>query len=121
MPHKLFIVAGMHRSGTSLLARMLEVYDIRLPGELVGPAEDNQKGFFEDRAIVELNDELLRVLDLRWDSMHGFFLDKASFSHPKFNHLKKQANDLLVERIALDTDWAFKDPRISRLTGFWGL
>ena len=119
MAHKLFIVAGMHRSGTSLFARMLEVYGIRLPGELVGPAEDNQKGFFEDRAIIKLNDELLRVLDLRWDSMHGFFLDKASFSHPKFNHLKKQANDLLGERVALDTDWAFKDPRISRLTGFW--
>ena len=119
MPHKLFIVAGMHRSGTSLIARMLEVCGIRLPGELVGPAEDNQKGFFEDRAIVKINDELLRVLGVRWDSMDGFFLDKASFSHPKFNHLKRKAKDLLVERVALDTDWAFKDPRISRLTGFW--
>ena len=77
MPHKLFIVAGMHRSGTSLIARMLEVCGIRLPGELVGPAEDNQKGFFEDRAIVKINDELLRVLGVRWDSMDGFFLDKA--------------------------------------------
>ena len=119
MPKTLYIVTGMHRSGTSLIARMLQVYGIALPGELAGPALDNEKGFFEDTAIVELNDQLLRAASLEWDSLHGFFLAPSAFSHPRFNHLKKQAEDLLVERVALDRDWAFKDPRVSRLMGFW--
>jgi GT2 family glycosyltransferase len=119
MSHTLYIVTGMHRSGTSLVARMLEVYGITIPGELVGPAPDNEKGFFEDKAIVSLNDELLRALDLRWDSLHGFFLKPSEFSHPRFSPFKKRAEELIRARVSLDEDWAFKDPRISRLGGFW--
>ncbi len=119
MTNTLYIVAGMHRSGTSLVAKMMEVFGVTLPGELVGPAEDNAKGFFEDRAFVELNDQVLTTLGLQWDSLHGFFLEPADFNSPRLNHLKKKAKDLLADRAALDNDWAVKDPRMCRLAGFW--
>ena len=48
MKQTLYIVTGMHRSGTSAVARMLQVFGIGLPGDLKGPAADNEKGFFED-------------------------------------------------------------------------
>lgn len=119
MPKSLTIVAGMHRSGTSLVARMLQAYGVQLPGELVGPAADNPTGFFEDRAIVGLNDEILVTLGYRWDSLDGFFLTTDDFNGPEFDELKSRAEALLAERVGLDAHWAFKDPRISRLMGFW--
>ncbi|MDG1231124.1 MAG: glycosyltransferase [Pseudomonadales bacterium] len=119
MSHTLYIVSGMHRSGTSAVARMLEVYGVSLPGDLVAPAADNQKGFFEDRSIVELNTEILEKLGLRWDSLDGFFLRRPDFSSPKFNQLKHRARRLLEIRVAEEKEWAFKDPRICRLLCFW--
>ncbi len=119
MSHTLYIVSGMHRSGTSVAARMLEVYGVSLPGDLVASAADNQKGFFEDRSIVELNTEILEKLGLRWDSLDGFFLRRSDFSSPKFNQLKHRARRLLEIRVAEEKEWAFKDPRICRLLYFW--
>ncbi len=119
MDNTLYIVSGMHRSGTSAIIRMLEVYGISIPGELVDPAADNEKGFFEDRAFIALNDQILEKQGLTWDSLNGFFLSQSDFSHPRFNHLKKKARGLLEDRAAAGLDWAFKDPRICRLTGFW--
>ena len=119
MDNTLYIVSGMHRSGTSAITRMLEVYGISIPGELIGPAADNEKGFFEDRAFSALNNQILEKQGLTWDSLNGFFLSQSDFSHPRFNHLKKKARGLLEDRAAAGLDWAFKDPRICRLTGFW--
>ena len=119
MAQNLYIVAGMHRSGTSLMAKMLEVFGIVLPGDLVGPAADNEKGFFEDRAIIALNDEVMFELGLRWDSLSGFFLGPEDFSSPRFDVLKDRARSLVRERGMQHEHWGFKDPRFSRLTGFW--
>ncbi len=119
MAHTLYIVAGMHRTGTSLAARMLEVFNISLPGELVGPAADNEKGFFEDREIVSINDELFHLLGLRWDSLHGFGLQAGDFDAAVYDRVKAKAESLLAERHGQATNWGFKDPRVSRLCGFW--
>ena len=114
-----YIVLGMHRSGTSAIARMLRIYGISLPGELLGPAADNEKGFFEDKYLVDLNTQILTKQGLEWDSLTGFFLDPNDFSSPKFNQLKKRARNFLEERAKQKQDWGFKDPRLSRLLGFW--
>ncbi|MFT7221203.1 MAG: GT2 family glycosyltransferase [Candidatus Azotimanducaceae bacterium] len=119
MAQNLTIVAGMHRSGTSLMAKMLEVFGIVLPGDIVGPAVDNEKGFFEDRGIIALNDEVMFELGLRWDSLSGFFLGPEDFSSPRFDVLKDRARSIVRERELQHEHWAFKDPRFSRLTGFW--
>ncbi len=119
MAKQLYIVTGMHRSGTSLVTKMLEVFDIEIPGDLVGPAADNETGFWEDALIVSWNDEILNKLGLTWDSLDGFFQDPASFKHPRFNALKSRAKKLLEQRFTEFDRWAFKDPRVSRLHGFW--
>ncbi len=119
MSHDLYIVTGMHRTGTSLVAHMLEVYGISLPGELVEAAPDNEKGFFEDKAFVALNDELLDFMGLNWSSLSGFGLTEGDFNSPRFNHLKSKASALLEERHAAGVSWAFKDPRVARLWPFW--
>ena len=119
MKSALYIVTGMHRSGTSLMTRMLEAFDIALPGDLVGPAPDNEKGFFEDRDVISINDDILGTLELQWDSLDGFFLQREDFSSPKFNALKHRAGSLLRARKNEYQRWAFKDSRICRLNAFW--
>ncbi|MDA1300128.1 MAG: glycosyltransferase [Proteobacteria bacterium] len=119
MAKQLYIVTGMHRGGTSLVTKMLEVFDIEIPGDLVGPAKDNETGFWEDSLIVSWNDEILNRLGLTWDSLDGFFLGPEAFKHPGFNALKSRAKKLLEQRFSVHDRWAFKDPRVSRLHGFW--
>lgn len=54
-----FIVLGMHRSGTSMLAGLMKMglgYETGKP--LIGGAFDNEKGFFELIAAVYQNDEV---------------------------------------------------------------
>ena len=119
MKQTLYIVTGMHRSGTSAVARMLQVFGIGLPGDLKGPAADNERGFFEDKTIVDLNNEILKTLELNWDSLDGFFLSEMHFSGHAFNPLRRRARDLLSKRLIDQEDWAFKDPRLCRLMNFW--
>jgi len=55
------IVVGMHRSGTSALASAIEAFGFSTgqPTGLLAPDEHNRRGYFEQRAIVDLNDEIL--------------------------------------------------------------
>lgn len=62
-----FIVLGMHRSGTSMLAGLLhQSAGYAVGGPLIGSAFDNEKGFFERVDIVLQNDEFLSAQDMSW-------------------------------------------------------
>ena len=54
------IVLGMHRSGTSALARVLNLLGVDLGTNLLPAAEDNETGFWEHRDLVLVNEEVLR-------------------------------------------------------------
>src|SRR6185295_14229625 len=62
-------VTGMHRSGTSVVAGALALLGASLgePSRLLKAGADNPKGYFEIRAVVELDDELLAHLGGAWD------------------------------------------------------
>ena len=66
------IVAGMHRSGTSALTRMLGNLGCRLPNTLLEPNEFNASGYWESREITELNDEILKSAGSSWDDWEAF-------------------------------------------------
>ena len=71
---------GMHRSGTSLVARLLSLLGVHLgPDERVLTAgEDNPKGYWEHRSFVDLNDEILARFGGRWDQAPAW---PASWRH----------------------------------------
>jgi hypothetical protein len=60
------LVAGVSRSGTSLLAHSLHRLGAALPDALVGAAPGNPLGHWEPAAIVALNDRILASLGLAW-------------------------------------------------------
>ncbi|MFT3929004.1 MAG: glycoside hydrolase family 99-like domain-containing protein [Spongiibacteraceae bacterium] len=116
--NKLFVVLGMHRSGTSAITRALELFDIKLGNNLHPAGFDNPKGFWEDRECLQINEDLLGHLgsaydrlDLAWESFQEDSVVSA---------LKIQATQLISRKLAENNGmWGFKDPRTCRLLPFW--
>ncbi len=113
------IVLGMHRSGTSAVARLLNMMGAYFaPPELAMPAnEDNEKGYWERWDVFGLHEDMLRELGWAWDRISRF--DARRLVEPDFvAKFRPQA-----ERILLDLDarrpWMLKDPRINLLLPFW--
>jgi hypothetical protein len=118
--NRAFVVLGMHRGGTSVIARSLQVLGIGLGDQLLSPAFDNPKGFWEDQECVAINEELLAHLGSAYDRMDlpsSFDFDNTLIS-PLYLKAVRVVSERLVENHGL---WGLKDPRISRLLGFWKL
>ncbi|KQX22753.1 MULTISPECIES: sulfotransferase family protein [unclassified Sphingomonas] len=60
------LVLGMHRSGTSALARLLGYLGAALPTDAIDAHADNARGYWESAAIVKADDQLLRVARSSW-------------------------------------------------------
>ena len=73
MAHQ-FIILGMHRSGTSLAAALLRCMGIKAgQTEMLLPAaDDNPRGFWERRDVMQLNDEILSACNAAWDRVADF-------------------------------------------------
>ena len=113
------IVLGMHRSGTSAVARLLNLMGAYFaPAELAMPAnENNEKGYWERWDAFGLHEDMLRDLGLAWDRLSRF--DARRLADPVFiAKFQPQA-----EKILLDLDarrpWLLKDPRLNLLLPFW--
>jgi hypothetical protein len=116
-------ITGMHRSGTSLAARVLQLLGVALgrPGSLMGPGPDNPVGYFEIRSMKELDDELLAHLGGAWDRPpileDGWELD------PGLDHFRTRAGNVLEDAFGAEPGrpplMGWKDPRLSLLLPFW--
>lgn len=58
------IITGMHRSGTSLTASLLQSAGVDIGKELNAPTEGNIKGHFEDLEVVQFHENVLKANDL---------------------------------------------------------
>ena len=66
-PKTALVVLGMHRSGTSALARVLNLCGAFLPAKLKPPKLGvNPKGFWEPEAVLDLNVRVMRHLGGDW-------------------------------------------------------
>ena len=60
------IIAGMHRSGTSALARVMNLLGYEIPGEIDTNTHHNASGHWEPVAFVALNMHILAELGSDW-------------------------------------------------------
>ena len=107
----------MHRSGTSAITRALAALGIPLGNNLMPPnPNNNDKGFFEDLEINELNTDLLTALDRDWDTLSR--IPAESLQSEMLEPLKLRAIELMRTKIG-DQTFGFKNPRMARLLPFW--
>ncbi|MFW6028293.1 MAG: hypothetical protein ACOC9Q_02080 [bacterium] len=111
------VIAGMHRSGTSVVARTLSLLGCSLPQTLVGPSRNNERGYWESRAVVDMNDEILASAGLSWDDWEP--VNAAWFRSPVAADFRSRAHDVLAAEFGTSRLFVLKDPRIARLLPFW--
>ncbi|MGI8561611.1 MAG: glycosyltransferase [Luteimonas sp.] len=111
------LVLGMHRSGTSLLARLLQQCGIDIGGRQLGGSAGNEDGHWEDAFAVELHERLLASMGRRWDEVPVPSADAVTSA------VRKGDRDSLARYLRTDRArqrlWAVKDPRLSLFAGLW--
>lgn len=112
------VVLGMHRSGTSAIARGLQVVGVELGDCLVPPeAGNNDKGFWEDSEICALNIDMLVTLQRGWDCLLP--LDAAEIDRLCAAGFVECAAALLRDKCGVRAIFGFKDPRTALLLPVW--
>lgn len=111
-------LTGMHRSGTSFLAKRLHDTGLSFPGDLLPANADNPEGYWEAREVVRLNNRMLESLGSNWRDhgpisqvqMGGLVEAFAGEAGRVLNELRSGAGELC---------FAIKDPRLCRLLPVW--
>ena len=111
------IVAGMHRSGTSALTRMLGSLGCRLPKTLLEPNEYNALGYWESSEISELNDAILKSAGSSWDDWEAFH--QGWYASLVADEFRDHARTVLENEFGDSRLFVLKDPRVCRLLEFW--
>jgi len=112
------VVLGMHRSGTSSAAGALVRLGAAAPQHLIAPNADNERGFWESRVIVDVNDAILAAGGSDWKDWRKFSLEKIDAVAA--GALRARAKAALAEEFGDVGLAVVKDPRMCRLMGFWG-
>lgn len=107
------VITGMHRSGTSLAASMLAAAGVHIGEQLMGPANGNPRGHFEDMDFVRLHERILTANGLSRDG----FTCHESIVIPAMS--RAEATRLRDRRRGAGRMWGWKDPRSTLFLNFW--
>ena len=117
MPKKrAVVVLGMHRSGTSVVSRFINMMGFDLGEHLMAPRKDNPRGFWENEEIVRHNEELMAASSVRWDSLE---LDMSLVLKRGLTKKSQTAALRILKREFSTSQIVIKDPRIARLYPVW--
>lgn len=103
--NKTMIIAGMHRSGTSLITQWLQSCGLHVGDDLLGADTGNDNGHFEDLDFLNSHKAILKSQRL---SDNGFTLAPLKpLSYSDIDRLK----DIIAYKNGFNTQWGWKDPR----------
>jgi hypothetical protein len=112
------IVLGMHRSGTSMVARLLNLMGAYFgpEGSSTGANPENPKGFWERKDVRALNDFVLHGTGCDWNRVLRF--DPTLVPAAVREEFDRRASRLLLE-IDAHRPWLLKEPRLCLLFPLW--
>jgi hypothetical protein len=108
----------MHRSGTSMVARLLNLCGLNLgsPELLMDPNEANSSGYFEHKGFLKVNEALLAHFGGAWADPPRV---KKGWEHdPSLDILVHEAK-MLINTFSGTSLWGWKEPRTTVLLPFW--
>ncbi len=112
-------VLGMHRSGTSLLARLLHGLgvDFGVERDHLAPNFANPDGYFELEVIVQVHDAILQRFARRWDTA---FPLPAGWNHePGLEQLRPRLESVVRATFGDAETFGWKDPRTCLTLALW--
>lgn len=111
-------ITGMHRSGTSMVSRLLNLCGLFLGegDDLVSPNRYNKMGYWESKHFVNLNNDIFFELGGSWD-----------FPTSVINGWERKRDFIPIKNMAIDVIrgfsnhvfWGWKDPRNCLTIPFW--
>jgi len=112
------IVAGIHRSGTSATARVINLLGADIASDLI-PAirSDNERGFWESNTLTHLHEGLLIRLGSAWHD--PFPLPDAWLDTAEAWEAKRAIIEHVGKEFAGSSLFVVKDPRLTRLLPLW--
>jgi glycosyltransferase involved in cell wall biosynthesis len=115
------VIAGMHRSGTSLVASLLSKLGVEVGLDLLPEDRHNPRGYYEDLAFLDLNRRLLAAATTANDGGHPDWgwTESERIDTGCFESFRSDARRLVDERMARQRRWGWKDPRTTVLLDFW--
>jgi len=111
------LVAGMHRSGTSALTRVLNLLGCDTARSLIPGDQFNEKGYWESREIADLNEAVLDSAGTTWRDWEPFNPDW--YGSPKEDEFRERALAVLEDQFGAARFFVLKDPRVCRILPFW--
>jgi hypothetical protein len=106
------IVAGFHRSGTSLVCQLLYRAGLFLGYDLMGATFSNPHGHFEDIEIFNLHEQILADNGRTWMISEPFL---PVITEPHWQKMRR-----IIQRRNTDHSlWGFKDPRVCSFMMIW--
>ncbi|HET7627928.1 MAG TPA: sulfotransferase [Bacillales bacterium] len=109
---KAVVILGSGRSGTSVLARAVNIAGVDLGDTFIGTNETNPKGFFENNKIVRVHNKISRKLKRR---PFPYRFDIRKTIKPLRDDLKQYMEDKFADKPL----WGWKDPRTNDFLPMW--
>jgi len=119
VPSRSICILGMHRSGTSAIARSINLLGVYL-GEsenLLSPQEDNPHGFWEHLNIIDIQNRILWELGVSWDTPVP--LEELWWKKPEMIPFRNEIKKFINQQMISQNLWAWKDPRTCLLLPLW--
>ena len=104
------LVAGMHRSGTSVFTRTLSLLGCSLPKTTLSTV-------WESRAVIRLDEHMLASAGCGWDDWKPFAAD--CLSNRMASSFRRRAEATLRDEFGSASLCLLKDPRLCRLLPVW--
>jgi len=120
----LIVVAGMHRSGTSALAEFLLELGVDLgdPAGFYAADQWNERGYFEQRDVIDLNSRIISGLSRTGGSLERWLGQLVYLSMPPASRIRARAERLggSLRVVARKYEGrAVKDPRFCLTLPSW--
>jgi len=105
------IITGMHRSGTSLIASILQKSGMSIGDRLLAASKANPRGFFEDLDFYTFHEQALQERDQTLFVANDFVFAPTESEFDQARRLIQAREDQLI--------WGWKDPRTTLFLEFW--
>lgn len=116
----ILLILGMHRSGTSAVTQLVHLMGAEVGNNLLpGHTEINRKGFWENREIIDVHDEILAKLDSAWFDFRP--LPKKWWLKDDIVPYHLKLIDILERDYSRYDLLVVKDPRICRMLPMWDI
>ena len=113
MNNNILIIAGMHRSGTSLISQWLHRCNLNLGESLIGADLGNVEGHFEDMDFVRFHEATLEAHHFPGT---GFVTQPIP---PLSKYESEKLKSIIEFKNKMNPKWGWKDPRTCLFLGYY--